>query len=790
MPARGHRAAGDTGPTTGSTSGGTHRLVAVVGLRRATAFVLLGGLTTALDGPAAAVLAQLGAIAFATCSGIGCLRAARRTTGVVRRGWTALAVAAWTWGVARLVALVWTEDADFPSPADVAGLAFPIVALVAVCLLAPPSAERPLPRRVLDALTVGCALCVTAWVLVVDGSAFGPTGSQTGSLGSTLIWMASPVGDAVLLTVMVLTVAQDRRLPWRWALLGAAMLAMAVSDGLTAVLLATGDPALPTVAHWGWWAAFCLLTTAGAAARPVDGAEPAQRAALRHGRPGLLPYLPLAVAAVVVGVEYGRGRQLDDVTTVLTGLLVCLVLARQYCTLRDNHRLARAVADREGELHHLAFHDALTGLANRALFLDRLRHALDLATREPRAVSVVFVDLDGFKTVNDTLGHAAGDQLLVGVAKRMRGAIRATDTVARLGGDEFAVLVEQGADATVVARTLLASLRRPFVLDDREVAVSASIGVATADPGLGADGAGGLMHRADVAMYAVKTSGKSGVLAHSPGLPIPTRTPPPPAEQAGRVFFRPVVDAGHGRIVALEVVPCWSGSPGPDHPIVPLAGSLLDQACRQLALWSAGLGHHRLRIRITVAVAELDDLTLPARLDRVLARHRLAPGQLTLELDDGALPHRSAVTLDVLHRLHHLGVRLGLGGLGSGYATLAWLAGAPLDSVRIDGVLVADIDHDLARCRLLHGVLALTRQLGLRSVADGVERTGQLVQLRRLGCDQVAGHLVAGPATAAELTPVVLGEQPLLPRGLLRQVGGGPFQDHIGPVREPAVGFW
>jgi EAL domain-containing protein (putative c-di-GMP-specific phosphodiesterase class I) len=174
-----------------------------------------------------------------------------------------------------------------------------------------------------------------------------------------------------------------------------------------------------------------------------------------------------------------------------------------------------------------------------------------------------------------------------------------------------------------------------------------------------------------------------------------------------------------------------------------------------------------LRMLVAVAVTELDDPQLPVRVDRVLARHRLSPGQLTLEISDGALPDHSAAALDALHRLRHLGVRLGLGGLGSGYATLAWLSGAPLDTVRIDRDLVADIDHDPARCRLLRGVLALTRHLGLRSVADGVERTGQLLELRRLGCDLVLGHLVAGPATAAELTPVVLAQQPLLPRGLL-----------------------
>ncbi len=786
-------------------------LVAAVALRRATAFVLLGALTTAVGGDAGAWLAAVGAVLFALCGGVGCLRAARRTTGGVRRGWTALAVASWAWGAGRLVALLGPGvlgDGDrYPSAGDVAGLAFPLVALVALCLLAPRSTASTVPRRLLDGLTVGCALALASWVLVVDPVAH----AEPGSVAAVAVWLAYPIGDAVLLTVLVLTVAQDRRLPWRWAALGAAVLAMAVSNVATALLSAAGTRTAGTMAEWGWWAGFCLLATAGATVRASTGPDrvpppAAPTAPGGWGRPGLLPYLPLAVAAGAVVVEYARGHSLDAVATAMTVLLVTLVLARQYTTLRDNHRLARVVARRESELHHLAFHDALTGLANRALFLDRLGHALDLATREPRRVSVVFVDLDGFKAVNDTLGHAAGDRLLIDVARRMRASIRSTDTVARLGGDEFAVLVEQGADATVVARTLLAALRRPFTLDGREVAVSASIGVATADPRLGPEQASALVHRADVAMYAVKTSGKGGVQAHSaavhdgPRRAVPTEhraVAAGVARDAIRVVFRPVVHAGDGCIAALEAVAQWAEGAAPPGALEvaacpPLTPLLLEQSCRQLALWNSALGHHRLRVIVPLGVAELD-AELPGRADRVLARYRLAPGQLTLQLDDGALPDRSAVALDALHRLRHLGVRLGLGGLGAGYATLAWLSGAPLDTIKIDSELVSDIDHDLGRCRLLHGVLELARHLGLRSVADGVERTGQLLELRRLGCDLVQGHLVAGPATAAELTPVVLARQALLPRRLVVPAPGPAAEQPAPPAtawRGRPVGTW
>jgi diguanylate cyclase (GGDEF)-like protein len=765
----------------------------------AIALLALGGIGVALEGSAQQLVADLGLLVLAIAGGLGCLGASRRTGGRTRRGWAALAVACWSWAAGQ-AARTFSENVlgvstPYPSPADLGYLGFPAAALVGLAFLAPPGSGLATPRRVLDALLVGCAVGLVAWVAVL-----GPmiNGSDDSLLHATSI--AYPVADAVLLTVTVLTLAQTRDAPLRWGLLGAAVLAMAVSDSSFVYQVAVGSYAAGSAVEWGWRIAFCLLGVAGTLVH--GGAQaPAQTApaARDSARAGLLPYLPLAAAAVVVVVAAAGGASLDAVAVAGVAALVLLVLVRQYVTVRENQELTRAVRQREVELHHLAFHDPLTGLANRALFLDRLEHALDRAERSRQPVSVAFLDLDGFKAVNDTLGHAAGDALLVGVAGRLRGGLRSADTLARLGGDEFAVLVEEGDDATSAARRLLGTLREPFHVHGRSVAVSASIGVATVeagqDTGPGTDAAtraATLLHRADVAMYAVKASGKGDVAAHTAALDgRPTdrsgrhtvrrvRPALPEAFAAAlhrgdvQAIYQPVVDPVSGRIAAMEVLARWAheGEQVPPSTFIPacaaagLSGQLtalmLEQGCAQLGLWNAGLAHRRLRIAVNVDPTEFGDTGLPDRVAGVLRRYGISPGQLALEMTETAVNNRPANAVDVMHRLRTLGVRIALDDFGTGYSTLARLARTPVDTVKIDRSFVAHIDHDEQQRWFLRGLLDLARHLGLRTVAEGVERAGQLHELRRQGCDLVQGHFVARPATGAQLTPAVLADLPVL----------------------------
>jgi diguanylate cyclase (GGDEF)-like protein len=757
--------------------------------------------TAALDDPARTAVANLGSLALALGAAGACGGAARRSRGRLRGAWAALALAAGSWGAGQVV---WTaaeaagRAVPFPSLADVGFLGFPVAALVGLALLTPRGPGLSTPRRVLDAVMVGCALALLAWLTVVEPitSAFEPFTAG--------VALAYPLSDIVLLTVAVLTVAQTREEPLLWALLAAALLAMGVSDAAFSYATAAGTYTSGTPVDWGWWTAFALLATAGALVgrgRPPERRPPPPEA-VASAR--LLPYLPLGAAVVVAAAAAADGSGIDGVTVALVVVLVGLVLGRQYAAVRESQRLAVALQQRERELAHLAFHDALTGLANRALFLDRLAKALDRTERGGAGgggrVTVVYCDLDGFKAVNDALGHAVGDALLVRVAERLGGAVRAGDTLARLGGDEFAVLVESGDGGSALARRLLTALREPIHLDGRAVTVSASIGVATAGPGTAA---GTLLHRADVAMYAVKSAGKDGVLVHGPAMDALRHRDGVGRDDAlhaafaaalrdgsVRAVYQPVVDPVTGRIGALEALARWThrGTEVAPAVFVPLAtrgglsgpftALMLEQAAAQLARWNAGLGHRRLRVAVNIDPVELTDAGLPARIAQLVARHGLAHGQLIAEITESSATHRPDTAADVLVALREAGARVALDDFGTGFSTLARLSSTPVDTVKIDRFFVADIDHDVHQKRFLVGLFELTRHLGVRTVAEGVERPGQLRELQRLGCDFVQGHLVARPAPPEEFTPLLLSDAVLLPPALLpasAAAGVGPL---------------
>ncbi len=753
------------------------------------ALLVLVTATTVLPEEPRLRVANLGALALSIGAAVSCAGAARRLRGRSRRGWIALSVAAGSWAAGQVAwtvsELVLDDLVPFPSVADIGYLVFPIAALAGLTLLTPPHRTLATSRRVIDAVMVGCALGLLAWVTIVD-----PIASGLDPVAAAVA-LAYPAADVVLLTVVVLTLAQTREKPLLWGLLGASMFAMVVSDVAFSYTTAAGTYASGGPVDWGWWAAFALLAAAAAIVgrsthRPGTRPPPAEVVAST----GLLPYLPLAAAVAATALSAADGRGLDEGALGFVVLLIGLVLIRQYAALRENQTLARTVQQREHELQHLAFHDTLTGLANRTLFLDRLDHALQRATRERTTVAVVFCDLDGFKAVNDALGHAVGDALLVRVAERLRGALRAGDTLARLGGDEFAVLVERGDDADAVARGLLTALRGPIHLGGRTVTVSASIGVAATDPATEARPvtAGTLLHRADVAMYAVKASGRAEVLTHSPAMETALRRDGPELHRAFaaavqdgtvRAVYQPIVDPVSGRIGALEALARWThdGAPVSPEVFVPisertglseqLTALMLEQAGAQLAGWNAGLGHRRLRVAVNVNPTEFSDSGLPARVAALVARHSLAPGQLVLEMTESSAANRPEEAVDVLRRLRAAGIRIALDDFGTGYSTLARLSSTPVDTVKIDRFFVADIDLDVRQKRFLVGLFELTRHLGVRTVAEGVERPGQLRELRRLGCDLVQGHLIARPAPAEELTPLVLAERSLLPPDLL-----------------------
>jgi diguanylate cyclase (GGDEF)-like protein len=535
-----------------------------------------------------------------------------------------------------------------------------------------------------------------------------------------------------------------------------------VSDSGFAYLTSTGSYDGGAI-DLGWVFGFVLLALAPLArdrhTHDDDAADPVLR------RSSFLPYVPVVIAGALSVGKAVTGNRATAGQTGLVGVMVGLVLVRQYLTLRENTALAGELASREAELRHQVFHDALTGVANRALFQDRLGHALDLHARDLRPVSVLFLDIDDFKLINDSMGHAAGDELLVRIAERLVTSLRTGDTVARLGGDEFAILLEDDGDPVVVAGTVEAALLPPFVVKGRPVTVRSSIGVVALQPADAATTADALLAKADTAMYAAKRSGKGQLRVFRDGMSLTEMADHRMSEAlsaavaAGelRLEYQPIVDLDTGTIAAVEALARWTyeGREVPPTEFIAVAertgviGTLtdwaLDEACRQLALWSPTPDRGGLQIAVNVAPAQVTDVDFVRRVAAVLAKHGVPPGRLVLEITESSLLADVEVARRVTAALRETGVRISLDDFGVGFSSLSQLHAVELDIVKIDRSFIDRLDTDPRQVRFLRSLLRLGTDLGLDVIAEGVERRSQLELVRGLGCRLVQGYLLARP---------------------------------------------
>ena len=436
----------------------------------------------------------------------------------------------------------------------------------------------------------------------------------------------------------------------------------------------------------------------------------------------------------------------------------------------------------QDQLVHEAYHDALTQLANRALFRERVSEALErrAATDD---VTVLFLDLDGFKEVNDSLGHMAGDQLLVQVADRLNHSVRDGDMVARFGGDEFAVLIESSVgapDAALVAQRIVDSLQEPFSIDARDIHVTASLGLASvhlsgeaAGAGLLGqtdDGAEQLMRNADLAMYKAKSAGGSGYASYDPqmlsGLVERLELEADLRQAIDRdelkLHYQPTIDIITCRIVGFEALVRWMHptrgmiSPLDFIPIaegtgliVPLGRWVLVEACRQAVAWGAGTGSP-VKMAVNVSARQFDRSDLPAVVGEVLAETGMPADQLCLEMTESVLMTDTEENLAQLLRLKALGLTLAIDDFGTGYSSLAYLRRFPVDTLKIDRSFVERLSEQTDDTALASTIIQLGRSLGMSTVAEGIEEYGQLVALREMGCDFAQGFYFSRPVPAAE----------------------------------------
>ena len=436
----------------------------------------------------------------------------------------------------------------------------------------------------------------------------------------------------------------------------------------------------------------------------------------------------------------------------------------------------------EQQIQHIAHHDVLTGLPNRALLRDRLAQAMALARRKGRALWVLLIDLDRFKFVNDSLGHKAGDLLLKTIAARLQSSLRESDTVARLSGDEFVAILCEEADEILgigVVQRVMEAVAQPVLLDGKEFFVTCSIGVAVYDmtqfdaPGdvtLNGE-TQNLIEQADIAMYSAKKQGRNNIKFYTKAMNQATlerlriETALRNALERGQfvLHYQPQLDLATGRIVGVEALLRWRhpelGMVAPSSfialdeyngLIVPIGAWLMRTACAQMqAGHAAGLGP--LRLAVNLSARQFNEPNLVASIAAVLAETGLAPACLELELTESLFMHDVALAVSQLHDMKALGVQLSIDDFGTGYSSFAYLRTFPIDVLKIDRSFVGDVASDADDAAIVVSIIALAHNLKLRVVAEGVETAEQLDYLRRHGCDEAQGYYFSHPLPAQDI---------------------------------------
>jgi diguanylate cyclase (GGDEF)-like protein len=413
-----------------------------------------------------------------------------------------------------------------------------------------------------------------------------------------------------------------------------------------------------------------------------------------------------------------------------------------------------------------AFRDALTRLPNRALFQDRVSHALARADRRPGVLAVLFIDLDGFKDVNDSLGHGAGDQLLCMVAERLRSCVRPADTAARLGGDEFAVLLEDirsADDAAKVAERVLDALAMPFIVGGRETTIGASIGIAL---NTRTDDIDSLLRSADVAMYSVKETGRARYQLYATEMLTSVVDRVELGQQLRHavenqeliLHYQPMVDMGTGEIQGVEALIRWAhptrgllapaeflGVAEQTGAIFAIGEWVLDSACRQVREWNAKFPKSTLRVSVNLSPTQILQAGIVEVVSSALARSGLDPSLLVLELTEAVMVQDTDLAATRLGQLKSLGVGLAIDDFGTGYSSLSYLRQLPFDILKIDKGFIDGVTQGETEPALTRAILHLANALNMITVAEGVEEAAQAGALQDLGCRFAQGYLFARP---------------------------------------------
>ena len=481
----------------------------------------------------------------------------------------------------------------------------------------------------------------------------------------------------------------------------------------------------------------------------------------------------LAAARARVDTTHVDVHSTDEVGAMAVSFNTILDEAARAALSLDGAR--EALRSHQEQLSYQALHDPLTALPNRLLFADRLDHALESLQRRPRSLAVLFVDVDRFKLINDSLGHAKGDQVLVTVADRLRAALRPGDTVARFGGDEFVVLCEDltdEAEATMIAERLRETMGEPMVVDGAEYVVSVSTGIALASsPGVSAED---LLRDADAAMYQAKDDGRNQtrVFADSLRAKLLRRLDTELELRRAitgdelRVHYQPIVDLATGNIAEVEALVRWDHpqrglvAPGEFIPVAeetglvgPLGEWVMREACRQVRAWQEEFPHHaRLGLSVNFSGRQLGQRNIVDVVGRILDEAGLPARSLTLEITESVLMSDARQAVEVVRALAELGIRFSIDDFGTGYSSLAYLKRFSAHVLKIDRSFIDGLGRDAQDSAIVGATIALAEALGMETIAEGVEDPDQLGFLRRLGCTRAQGYYFAQPVSAEEFS--------------------------------------
>ncbi len=676
-----------------------------------------------------------------------------------------------------------THSTPFPGPADAFYLGRVPFMVAALALMIRKRSGRD-RAAVIDSLIVGIAASLLSWVVLMK-----PYTEGALALSVRLTSIAYPVTDLMLVVMAVRLLAGSGHRGVSFRFLTGGLILLAATDSvygwfnLHGVTYSSGS-----VVEIGWLAYYVSVGACGLHPSMRELTMPTSGEKTNGSR---LRIAALGGATLVgpglLATEAWLGERVDALPIAFASIAVIgLVILRLADVMRHQEQA-------EAKVRHQAFHDPLTGLANRALFYDRLEHAVEVSRRHSRGLAVLLLDLDRFKPINDSLGHAAGDELLVTVGRRITACLRSTDTVARLGGDEFLVLAE--SDATVgtvsaIAQRLVDAVAEPLSLDGHEVSVTASVGVVFAPAG--ADDADELINNADTAMYTAKRElpGTYRVFEPSmhvsrPDVSLDVELRRGLANGQFVVHYQPIASLETGKITGVEALVRWKH---PERGLVPPAefipaaeasGAIVDignfvlrQACPQIKSWHDQWPEDRLLLSVNLSPRELAEPDLVPGIEQILRDADLDPGFLVVELTESALLVDPIRAEERLRRLKELGVGLALDDFGTAFSSLSHLRRFPVDCLKIEKSFVDTIATDTDGYDFIRGVVGLAHTLGLTAIAEGVEDADQVACLQRAGCNLMQGDFIARALPAAEVEAMICLRTPTNDAGYLGAMAG------------------